>query len=58
MKMKISQVSIERVFKVQKHIAGWGWATVGITPVRRQAEEAVEILHKQGKRARLVEEEA
>lgn len=46
------------IFKVQKYIRGWGWATVGITPIRQQADEAVEILHNQNKTARVVVEEA
>lgn len=56
--MKIYNTPLERIFKVQKWITGFGWSTVGITPIRYQAEEAVEILHKQGKRARVIEEEA
>ena len=56
--MKITNTPLEKIFKVQKWITGYGWGTVGITPHRRQAEEAVEILHKQCKRARVVEEEA
>lgn len=56
--MKLTNTPLEKIFKVQKWITGWGWATIGITPYRRQAEEAVEILHKECKRARVVEEEA
>lgn len=49
---------LEKIYKVQKYIRGWGWSTIGITPLRRQAEEAVEHLHNEGKRARVIEEEA
>ena len=45
------------VFKVQKWIPGWGWATIGITPNEVQAQVAIENLHAEGKRARVVAEE-
>lgn len=56
--MKIYNIPLEKIYKVQKWIEGWGWSTVGITPNRYQAEEAAEILHNQGKRARVKEETA
>lgn len=56
--MKIYKTPLEYIFKVQKYVDGWGWMTIGITPLKRQAEEAVEILHKKGIRARVKEEAA
>lgn len=42
-------------YKVQKWIKGWGWGIIGITPIKEQAEQAVEAGRKLGYRMRFVE---
>lgn len=51
-------MKIKMLYKVQKYIRGWGWSTISITPLKEQAEEAVEILRARGIRARVEEEQA
>ena len=46
-----------KIYKVQKYIQGWGWSTVGETPLQEQANKAAQTIRTMGKRARVVEEE-
>ena len=48
---------MKKVYKVQKLIQGWGFATVGHTPLKEQAENAVKLLISNGHIARFVEEQ-
>ena len=56
--MKLTNVPIEKIFKVQKWTSEKRWVTVGITDCRWKAEEAAEFLHKKCNVVRVVEEEA
>lgn len=53
--MKLTNTPIERFFKVRVWKKGYGWATVGITECRWKAEQAVEMLRKDGKMAEVIE---